>query len=251
MKRFFISMLILILIVSVFSACDQQQENPVYSIHENGINEVYVRNAVGRTITIDSQERIKTLIDTLNTATPKITETVTSTLPAEQYRFTLYNDKATVVNTITVYSNELIEIDSKRYSGTFSTLNSLLSSYFVITPKNELLKPVIDQLSDITEINFYNTNSNSYKVIVNSKDIVNVINQINASQDNGTTQLNGPWKECYQMHLRYNDQKEYQTDILFYQVDDVVIIEYEDRVSAVTSLSLEQLYASLPYNELP
>ncbi len=251
MKRLFIFMLTLTLIVSVFSSCNQQQETPVYTINENGVEEIHVTNASGRTITIDSQERIKTIINTLNTATPQLTETVASALPAEQFRFSFYTGTATVVNTVTIYSNELIEIDSKLYSGTFTTLTALLSSYFVATPKSELLKPIVDKSNHITEINFYNTNSRSYKVVVNSTDIANIINQIDASRDNSTTQMNAPWKECYQLHLRYNNEKDYQSVILFYQVDDGVIIEYEDRVSVVSSLPMEKLYTSLPYNELP
>lgn len=251
MKRCLFKLILFIVFIATLVACQATPEPVLYSINPNDIQEIHIVNTSGRKALIDTTESIKTLIDTLNAGAPIENNLSAEALPAEQYRLTLYDANAKQSETIVIFSADYIQIGTQLYKGSFSTLTTLLSSYYAAIPLKELLQPINEKAKQIEEIAVHSVRDNNYKIITASTDITNFLNMLNESKETNQVVDTSLQTEHYRLYFRYANEQQYSEILSIYKTDDHYVLAYENKITHISELQFDSYYSTLPYNLIP
>ncbi len=233
------------LLVGMLCSCGTQP----LSLTTDTVTKIALSPANGGTITIKKAEDVTAILLAMENATCTTSNTKQDSLPGEEYRFTTYDSNNVALNTMILYGNEYLQVDTTLYKGTLADLQTIFSNLCKASSLQDLSSVFSSKTQDITEIAFYNNTEKTFKIVTRQDDIQLVLSPLQALKTSENAVSGEPMQEIT-LYFRLKNTNEYLPAIEIIKYDTGTLCKVGGKSTPVSNYKWDVLYNKLSYNEI-
>lgn len=223
-------------------------EKPL-SINSEEITKIALTGSSNNSVVIDKKEEVTSLLLAVQNGSCVTSSTKKEELPASAYRFTTYNND-TPVNTMILYGNEYLQVDTALYKGNLADLAVILDGYAKVSHTGDLSPVFTAKTEDIIEIAFYNVTDDSFKIVTVKEDIDEILSPLQALKISDK-EASGEISEQFILYVRLKDTNEYLPGIEINKHETGTVCSVSGKNAQVSNYNWSVLYDKLAYNKMP
>lgn len=247
MKR--LNIILILLFIFNLTACSKPAAPAVFRLQADATASIHLVRQEEQ-ITVDHIDVCQAIIAAVNNGNPIAEMNNVNNLPKQQYRFSLVDNSQQTLETITVFSNEYIQIGTTLYKGAFLDLINLLNKQFAPTELETIVKQFTDDTNHYIEMVLHHHKDNTYKILSAKKDMKAMYSRINRLKQ-AQEDIQEIGKPQYSVYVRTKGQDHYGEPLQILKTNKQTTLVYGDDYCAIQAVDWEEFFASLPYNIMP
>ncbi len=246
MKKAISLVVLCLLLLTMLCSCG---EKPLTLQSEN-VKKIALSSVTGGSITLEKEEDITSILLSLQNASCTTTGTKQDELPQEQFHFTTYDSNGNAMNTMILFSNEYLQVDTVLYKGNLADLQTILSDFCKANTLNDLSSVFTSKAQDIIEIAFYNNTDKTFKMVTLKEDIQSVLSPLQSLKVSEKG-VSGKVSQQMVLYFRLKDTSEYLPAIEITRYESGTLCRVGGKSTQVSNYNWDVLYSKLPYNTMP
>ena len=246
MKRFIPVLSIVIILVLGLSSCGQS-----YTLSTDGITAIAMRQSDIQ-ITLTDPQEVAAMIAALNSLGFTKTNPSQEEISTSLYTVTLYADQK-AKETISLFSDNLIQIGTSYYSGDFDALFTCLETHFFPTFISEISPIFQAPFNKVSEVAMHDHTNGTYKITTDTAVIHEILNEFRQTHGNDTV-LTGELNKEFTFYFRIDGESAYASPVHVYtsQTETIQVITCESKALRCNPYrGWSALYGRIAANPMP
>ncbi len=246
MKKAVSLIILCVLILTLLCSCGEQP----LTVQTETVKKIALSSATGGTISLENEEDVTSIMVALQNASCVTSTTNQDALPQEQFHFTTYDVNDATLQTMVLYSNEYLQVDTALYKGELADLQTILTNFCKANTLSDLSSVFSSKSQDIAEIAFYNNTDKTFKMVTLQNDIQSILSPLQALKvtDKG---VSGNLTNQLTLYFRLKDTTEYLPAIELTRYESGTLCRVGGKSTQVSNYNWDVLYNKLPYNTMP